>query len=90
MTPPEAEPPMDFAVQVGACSSAICVENYRTMLVQHVPSSEIQVIRVENDAGKAVQRIRVAPLSKAEADDVKSMLISADDRMKNAYVLTLH
>ena len=77
-----------YAVQVGACRSTKCVENYRTLVSTHLPANadHIRVVPVPADAS-GMQRVRVAPLEKSEAQQLRAALIGADPRLSNAYVV---
>lgn len=76
-----------YAVQVGACSSARCVENYRTLVQPHVGPYSVQVVRQAAANGTTVQRVRVEPLTREQALGLKHTLEQADPRLKNAYVV---
>jgi hypothetical protein len=78
-----------YAVQVGACSSARCVENYRKLVQPHVGPHPVQVVRQAAANGAAVQRVRVEPLTREQALNLKQALEQADPRLKNAYVVKL-
>jgi hypothetical protein len=79
-----------YAVQVGACTSAKCVENYRKLIQPHVGSHPVEVVQQAAPAGgPAVQRVRVEPLSRDQAQSLKQILEQADARLKNAYVVRL-
>lgn len=89
---PSAEAPFageQYAVQVGACSSARCVENYRKLVQPHVGPHPVQVVRQAAANGTAVQRVRVEPLTREQAVSLKHSLEQADPRLKNAYVVKL-
>ncbi|HEX7926018.1 MAG TPA: hypothetical protein VF678_00415, partial [bacterium] len=73
-----------YAVQVGACSSAQCVDNYRKLLQPHVGQHRVEVMQQA-----AVQRVRVEPLTRDQAQQLKQSLEQADPRLKNAYVVKL-
>jgi hypothetical protein len=77
-----------YAVQVGACSSARCVETYRKLIQPHVGAHPVQVVQ-QATAGAAVQRVRVEPLTKEQALALKQALEQADPRLKNAYVVRM-
>jgi hypothetical protein len=80
-----------YAVQVGACRSARCIENYRALVAAHLPANadSIRVIPVPADPS-GVQRVRVAPLEQSEAQQLRMALIQADPRLSNAYVVVAH
>ena len=102
--PPETKPPgsntespassmagsAHYAVQVGACRSTQCVDNYRKLIAAQMPTGmdRIRVVAVAAD-GKdtGVQRVRVAPLDKAAAQQLRAALIQADPRLGAAYVV---
>jgi hypothetical protein len=77
-----------YAVQVGACRSAKCIETYRSLVTTHLPSNadHVHVVPLSAD-GSGVQRIRVAPLEKSEAQQLRTALIQADPRLSTAYVV---
>ncbi len=79
-----------YAVQVGACRSTKCVDNYRKLIAEHLPSGSdrIRVVAVATE-GKdtGMQRVRVAPLDKAAAQQLRTALIQADPRLSAAYVV---
>lgn len=80
-----------YAVQVGACRSARCIENYRALIATHLPANadNIRVIPVPADRS-GVQRVRVAPLERSEAQQLRLALIQADPRLGKAYVVAVH
>lgn len=79
-----------YAIQVGACQSATCVQAYRKLLLSHVKSDAIQVVERSVGTGRGtVQRIRVLSSSVADANKLKTDLAQADARFKDAYVITL-
>ena len=82
-----------YAVQVGACRSTRCVENYRQLVTAHLPSNSESVrivpVAAEGKDG-GVQRVRVEPLDKSQAQQLKAALIQADARLSGAYVVDLH
>ena len=78
----------DFALQVGACSSYGCVQRYRELLLTHVASDAIRIHKQTTDAG-TIQRVRVEPLSRNRAQQLKRKLAAADKRLGNAYVVSL-
>lgn len=79
-----------YALQVGACSSHDCVQTYRELLLQVVKASAVQVEQQPKPGGEGIlQRVRVAPLSRAEAERLKAKLTQTDPRLGNAYVLTI-
>ena len=79
-----------YAIQVGACQSATCVQAYRKLLLSHVKSDAIQVVERSVGTGRGiVQRIRVLSSNVADANKLKANLAQADARFKDAYVITL-
>jgi hypothetical protein len=76
-----------FALQVGACGSYACVEQFRNLLLGEVESRQIAVMPAA--AGTSLQRIRVEPLTREAAAQLKSRLAAKDSRFANAYVVTL-
>ncbi|MFI5400613.1 MAG: hypothetical protein ACHQZQ_06145 [SAR324 cluster bacterium] len=80
-----------YAVQVGACRSTRCIENYRALIATHLPANagNIRVIPVPADHS-GVQRVRVAPLERSEAQQLRLALIQADPRLGKAYVVAVH
>jgi hypothetical protein len=80
-----------YAVQVGACRSTRCVDNYRALVTPLLPANAdtLRVIPVPAD-GSGMQRVRVAPLDKNEAQQLRTALIQADPRLSNAYVVVVH
>jgi len=87
---PQTEGPR-YAVQVGACRSSRCIENYRKLVSTHLPANadNIHVIPVPADRS-GVQRVRVTPLGRSEAQLLRMALIQADPRLGNAYVVAVH
>jgi hypothetical protein len=80
-----------FTLQVGACTSFACVENYRRMLLAKVGSRSIKVVTQPRGAGAAsIQRVRIEPLERAEAERLKAELAALDARFKDAYLIALH
>jgi len=89
LAPAAPAPAGDYALQVGACRSAACVESYRARLLPHVSAERIQVIDMPAAAnGASFQRIRIAPLSRADAEALKARLGTADRAFRSAYVVT--
>ena len=89
---PLAAPPAvgRYALQVGACGSNRCVESYRALLKGRAGSDVIQVITKPAKGGKAeIHRIRISPLTRAEALRLKRELISADSRFGGSYLISL-
>jgi hypothetical protein len=79
-----------FTLQVGACSSFACVENYRHLLLAQVRPGAIKVVAQPGAAGgPAIQRIRVQPLERGEAERLKAALAAQDPHFADAYVLAL-
>ena len=79
-----------FALQVGACGSARCVESYRSLLTGQVDANAIKVVpHPATETGAAIQRIRIEPLTRAEAERLKQDLASNDSRFQGAYLITL-
>lgn len=79
-----------FTLQVGACSSYDCVENYRRMLLRNVSSAMIKVVSQSRGEGTApIHRIRVQPLDRAAAERLKSDLSAEDPRFRDAYLIDL-
>jgi hypothetical protein len=76
-----------YAVQVGACSSTQCVENYRKLVQPLVGTHPVEVLQQTAGNGSAVQRVRIVPLSKEQAVRLKQSLEQADPRLKHAYVV---
>ena len=96
-TPPETQkPPLlskagSYSLQVGACSSEECVTRYRKMLSSHVGVEKIQVTKIGSDgAGSLILRVRIAPLDKPAAEDLKVKLATVDNRFKDAYVIAIN
>ena len=79
----------DYALQVGACSSYACVEAYRELLAGHVKPQSIRVLTANRAQGGAIQRIRVEPLRREEADRLKTTLAAVDSRFAKAYLISL-
>ncbi len=80
-----------FTLQVGACSSYACVENYRRMLLTKVSSGAIHVLtQPRSDGSGSIQRIRIEPLERARAEQLKAELTALDARFKGAYLIALH
>jgi hypothetical protein len=82
-----------FAVQVGACRSTRCVENYRRLISAHLasPADQIHIVAVPSQGSETgVQRVRVAPLDKVHAQKLRAALIQADPRLSEAYVVEFH
>lgn len=73
-----------FALQVGACSSYDCVQQFRNLLLGHVDSTVIKVV----SAG-AIQRVRVEPLERQAALRLKQALVAQDNRLAGAYLIAL-
>jgi cell division protein FtsN len=96
---PQATPPAatasgatgssSYAVQVGACTSTQCVDTYKKLIQPHVGTHPVQVMQQAAASGSAVQRVRVEPLTKDQAQSLKQTLEQADPRLKNAYVVKL-
>jgi hypothetical protein len=79
-----------FTLQVGACTSFACVENYRRLLLGKVGSQSIKVVTQGAGAGQAtVQRIRVQPLERDAAERLKAELTAMDPRFRDAYLIAL-
>lgn len=78
-----------YALQVGACSSYACVEAYRELLVGHVKPQSIRVSTANRSDGGTIQRIRVEPLQREEADRLKAALAAVDSRFAKAYLISL-
>lgn len=79
-----------YTLQVGACSSYACVQSYRKMLLAAVGSRSIKVVKQsDRQRDTVIQRIRIEPLGKAEAEQLKSALISIDPRFNDAYLIAL-
>jgi hypothetical protein len=79
-----------FTLQVGACSSFACVENYRHLLLAQVRPGAIKVVAQPGAAGgPAIQRIRVQPLERGEAERLKAALAAQDPHFADAYVMAL-
>jgi hypothetical protein len=76
-----------YAIQVGACRSPACADNYRRLLAAHVGTHDVQVQSQAGGGNPSVQRVRVAGLTKAEAQELKQALEQADARLKNAYIV---
>jgi hypothetical protein len=79
-----------FSLQVGACTSYACVENYRHLLLSKVGSRSIRVVTQSRGEGAAIQRIRIEPLAKAEGERLKAELAGVDPRFQDAYLIALH
>lgn len=89
---PLATPPAvgRYALQVGACGSTRCVESYRALLKGRAGIDVIQVVTQPAKGGKSeIHRIRVSPLTRAEALRLKRELISADARFNGSYLISL-
>jgi hypothetical protein len=79
-----------FTLQVGACTSFACVENYRRLLLGKVGSQAIKVVtQGGGEGGPAVQRIRVQPLERDAAERLKAELAATDPRFRDAYLIAL-
>ena len=79
-----------YTLQVGACSSYACVQSYRKLLLAAVGSRSIKVVKQsDRQRDTVIQRIRIEPLGKAEAEQLKSALISIDPRFNDAYLIAL-
>lgn len=77
-----------YALQVGACQSSACVRAYRSALERHVsPGSISIVVKVLKGAKAPLRRIRVEPLTRADAQALRSILSAADKRFKGAYLI---
>ncbi len=76
-----------FALQVGACRSSACVDNYRRLVSLHVDVKSVRVVASPGSAG--VQRVRVEPLAKHRALELKQALAQADPRLKSAYLVRI-
>lgn len=82
-----------YAVQVGACRSTRCVDSYRKLISAHLssPADQIHIVAVPSQGKEVgVQRVRVAPLDKAQAQQLRASLIQADPRLSEAYVVEFH
>lgn len=80
-----------YAIQVGACSSQRCLDNYRNLLEQHVSAESIHYVPVlVKGSGRTVQRVRVEFSNLKEAKKVKDLLISTDAQLEGSYVITLN
>ncbi len=89
---PLAAPPVvgRYALQVGACGSSRCVESYRALLKGRAGSDVIKVVTQPARGGNSeIHRIRVSPLTRAEALRLKRELISADSRFGGSYLISL-
>lgn len=76
-------------LQVGACSSYACVENFRKLLLGRVSSNSIQIVKQQNaDGSRTIQRIRIGPLGKMDAEELKSSLIALDPQFRGAYIIS--
>jgi hypothetical protein len=75
-------------LQVGACSSYGCVEQFRNLLLSEVESSVIQIMQSGGGA-QPIQRIRVEPLSREAALRLKERLSAKDPRLAQAYLVSL-
>lgn len=79
-----------YALQVGACGSTRCVESYRALLRGRTGNDVIKVLTQPAKGGKSkIHRIRVSPLTRDEALQLKRELISADARFNGAYLISL-
>ena len=88
---PLAAPPTvgRYALQVGACGSIRCIENYRALLKGRAGREDIKVVTQPARGGKTeIHRIRVSPLTRAEALRLKRELISADSRFGGSYLIS--
>ncbi len=75
-------------LQVGACSSYTCVENFRKLLLGRVSSNSIQIVKQQSaDGSRMIQRIRIGPLGKMDAEELKSSLIALDPQFRGAYII---
>jgi len=80
-----------FTLQVGACSSYRCVEAYKRLLAPAVNPRSIKVVTEGNaQGGQSIQRIRIQPLQRTEAERLKARLAASDARFKGAYLIALH
>ena len=77
-----------FSLQVGACNSSACVDSYRKILLTQVKFDQIHISEVKRSKG-LVQRIRVEPLSRQEAQGLKGKLAQVDARFKDAYLVAI-
>lgn len=77
-----------YALQVGACGSDDCVRKYRTLLEGSVKPDSIRVVS-QLQGTRTVQRIRISPLERSEAERMKDSLTQSDPRFKDAYVVKL-
>lgn len=78
-----------YALQVGACSSAACVQKYKGLLMRAVSPTAIQVTQQTRSNNQVVQRIRIAPITRGEAERIKVNLAAVDSRFRDAYLVTL-
>jgi len=77
------------ALQVGACGSYACVEQFRNLLLSEVDSKMIRVVAT-GEGTAAMQRIRIEPLARDEANKLKDKLAAKDARFGKAYVISVH
>jgi len=78
-----------FEIQVGACTSFDCVENYRRLLLGKVSSGNIHVLKEPRANGTLMQRVRVGPMSRGEAQAMKESLSQSDKRFAGAYLVAV-
>ena len=77
-----------FALQVGACSSYRCVESFRKLLLGQVSSGSIKVIAQPSPNGEQViQRIRIEPLERVEAERLREALKAENPQFEGAYLV---
>ena len=74
-----------YTLQVGACRSAACVSAYRRLLKGHVAAERIRIIAQDSSE---IRRIRIQPLTRAEARKLKKTLATVDARFKDAYLIS--
>ena len=77
---------LHYALQVGACTTNDCRDNYRKILERHVAPAAIHVVVQEGKNGQKVQRIRVEPLGKEEGQALKKKLEAADKLFAGSYL----
>jgi len=88
---PSTAPAADamFALQVGACSSYACIEQFRNLLLAEVDSNRIKVSGA-GEGNQAIQRVRIEPLSRDAALHLKETLAAKDARFAKAYLVSVH
>ncbi|HUJ75002.1 MAG TPA: hypothetical protein VL359_09095, partial [bacterium] len=81
-----------YALQVGACRLPSCVGRYRELISPHLKgkAGAARLVQIPGDHGQGgLQRLRVEPLDRATALELKETLAQADPRLKSAYLVAL-